>query len=68
MMLPKPNFQQMSLPELRQYVLAHREDLEAWQEYTSRPRPHAVYVDAEQSPAEQETRLRELLEQKASNP
>ena len=28
--------------ELRHYVLAHREDEEAWDEYVSRPRPNAV--------------------------
>ncbi|MGH1395142.1 MAG: DUF6887 family protein [Trichormus sp.] len=25
----KPNFEQMSVPELRKYVLAHRDDMEA---------------------------------------
>jgi hypothetical protein len=66
MMSPKPNFQQMSLQELRRYVLAHRDDLEAWQEYASRPRTNAVYFDSEMSPSEQETKLRELLEKKAN--
>ncbi len=66
MILPKPNFQQMSLQELRHYILAHRDDLDAWQEYTGRPRTNAVYFDSEMSPSEQETKLRELLEKKAN--
>jgi hypothetical protein len=35
-MTPKPDFQQMSRKELRQYVLAHREDEEALRIYMTR--------------------------------
>lgn len=34
----KPNFKEMSLKQLRKYVLAHRDDEEAWREYADRPR------------------------------
>ena len=61
-MSQKPNFSEMSLPELRRYVLLHRSDREAWNEFASRPRPEAVYFDANLSLSEQETKLRELLE------
>ncbi|WP_181280566.1 DUF6887 family protein [Aphanothece hegewaldii] len=43
MMLPKFNFKEMSLQELRRYVLDHRDDEEAWEEFTSRERPNATY-------------------------
>ena len=36
--MTKPNFKQMSLKELRKYVLVHRDDEEAWREYADRPR------------------------------
>jgi hypothetical protein len=52
----------MSLQELRRYVLAHRDDREAWQEFTARERPNAIYFDADLSLAEQERKLQELLQ------
>ncbi len=61
-MSPQPNFKEMSLYELKCYVLANRDDREAWREFTSRPRPQAVYFDASMSLVEQETKLREILE------
>jgi len=62
MISPKPNFSQMSLQELRRYVLAHRDNQEAWQEFTDRERPNAIYFDREMSLSEQETKLQELLQ------
>jgi hypothetical protein len=62
MISPKPNFSQMSLQELRRYVLAHRDDQEAWQAFTHRERPNAIYFDREMSLSEQETKLQELLQ------
>lgn len=62
MISPKPNFSQMSLQELRRYVLAHRDNEEAWQEFTDRERPNAIYFDREMSLSEQETKLQELLQ------
>lgn len=64
-MSPKPNLKEMSLYELKCYVLANRDDQEAWREFASRPRPNAVYFDTSMSRSEQETELRELLEKKA---
>lgn len=61
MMSSKPNFKQMSLKELRSYILAHRDDQEAWEEFTSRERPNAIYFDKDMPQSEQEKRLRELL-------
>jgi|GEM_PF-1764785 len=58
----KPDFREMSLHELRRYVLAHRDDSEAWQEFTDRERPNAIYFDADMPLAEQQVKLQELLE------
>jgi hypothetical protein len=44
--MSKPDFQAMTLNELRRYVLAHRDDREAWDEFAARPRPNAVMVSA----------------------
>lgn len=62
MMSPKHNFTEMSLYELKCYVLANRDDREAWQEFTSRPRPNAIHFDNDMSLSEQEETLREILE------
>jgi hypothetical protein len=59
---PKPNYRQMSLQQLRRYVLAHRDDDEAWQEFTHRERPNAIYFDTDLSLLEQQTKLQELLQ------
>ena len=61
-MSPKPNFREMSLQELRRYVLVHRDDEEAWREYAKRPRPNAIYFDTDLPLSEQETKLQELLQ------
>jgi hypothetical protein len=62
MISPQPNFREMSLQELRRYVLAHRDDREAWQEFTDRERPNAIYFDTDMPLAEQERKLQELLQ------
>ena len=62
-MLPKPNLQKMSLKELRKYVLSHRDDEEAWQEFTSRERPNAIYFDKDMPLSEQKSKLKELLQE-----
>jgi hypothetical protein len=62
MKLSKPNFQAMTLNELRQYVLAHRDDREAWNEFAARPRPNAVMVSADTPMAEQERIVKELVD------
>ncbi len=62
MKLSKPNFQAMTLNELRRYVLAHREDKEAWDEFAARPRPNAVIVSADTPVEEQERIIRELVD------
>lgn len=54
----------MSLTELRRYVLAHRQDQEAWDEFVSRPRPNAVRYPYTEDPQEIEDNLREFLESK----
>ncbi len=36
------NCKEMTLKELRHYVLRNRHDQEAWREYADRPRPNAV--------------------------
>lgn len=55
------NFKEMSLQELRSYVLRHREDIEAWEEYASRPRPNAVTIPADMPQEEQDRLLEELI-------
>ncbi|WP_373541532.1 hypothetical protein [Chamaesiphon sp.] len=60
--MSKPNFQAMTLNELRRYVLAHREDKEAWDEFAARPRPNAVIVSADTPVEEQERIIRELVD------
>ncbi|MBW4644773.1 MAG: hypothetical protein KME23_17720 [Goleter apudmare HA4340-LM2] len=40
--MTKPDFQQMTLDELKNYVLAHRDDEEAFQTYITRKRALAV--------------------------
>ncbi|WP_198648971.1 hypothetical protein [Cyanothece sp. BG0011] len=68
MMSPKPNFKAMSLQELKKYVLSHRDDQEAWQEFTHRDRPNAVYFDTDVPLETQKQRLQELIEkEKYSN-
>ncbi|MGL5941898.1 MAG: DUF6887 family protein [Waterburya sp.] len=54
----------MSLNELRKYVLANRHDQEAWEEFTSRPRPDAVTFPYTENPQEIEDSLRDFLESK----
>ena len=55
------NFKQMSLKELTNYVLAHREDQEAWDEYVSRPRPNATIIPADIPLEEQQQIFEDLL-------
>jgi hypothetical protein len=62
MKLSKPNFQAMTLNELRKYVLAHRDDREAWDEFAARPRPNAVMVSADTPVEEQERIIKELVD------
>jgi hypothetical protein len=54
-------FKEMSLKDLTNYVLAHRDDREAWIEYASRPRPNAIRIPADLSPEEEEKIFTELL-------
>jgi hypothetical protein len=60
--LSKPNFQTMTLNELRRYVLAYRDDKEAWDEFAARPRPNAVMVSADTPIEEQERIMKELVD------
>jgi hypothetical protein len=62
MKLSKPDFQAMTLNELRRYVLAHRDDKEAWDEFAARPRPNAVMVSADTPIEEQERIVKELVD------
>lgn len=54
----------MTLNELRHYVLKHREDQEAWDEYVSRPRPNATIIPAD-IPLEEQQRIFEDLLRKS---
>ncbi|MGB5633268.1 MAG: hypothetical protein WBM44_14560 [Waterburya sp.] len=57
------NFKEMSLKDLTKYVLAHREDQEAWNEYVSRPRPNATIIPADIPLEEQQQIFEELIRQ-----
>ena len=57
-----PNFKAMNLNELRRYVLAHRDDKEAWNEFAARPRPNATLVPADTPIEEQERIIKELVD------
>ena len=63
----KPNFKQMSLTELRKYVLSHREDMEAWDEYADRPRPNSILVTDDTPTIQQEQIINRLIQQKKSS-
>ena len=52
----------MNLNELRRYVLAHRDDKEAWDEFAARPRPNAVMVSVDTPVEEQERIIKELVD------
>lgn len=58
------NFKEMSLRDLTKYVLAHRDDQEAWDEYVSRPRPNATRIPAD-IPLEEQQRIFEDLLRKS---
>jgi hypothetical protein len=60
--MSKSNFQAMTLNELRRYVLVHRDDKEAWDEFAARPRPNAVMVSADTPVEEQERIIKELVD------
>jgi hypothetical protein len=60
--MSKLNFQAMNLTELRQYVLAHRDNREAWDEFAARPRPNAIMVPADTPMEEQERIIKELAD------
>jgi hypothetical protein len=61
MKLSKPNFQAMTLNELRRYILAYRDDKEAWDEFAACPRPSATMVSADTPLEEQERIIKELV-------
>ena len=62
--MSKTDYKEMSRKELKQYVLTHKEDLEAVRELFSRPTPNAVYFGADMSIEEQGAKLKELLQKK----
>ena len=53
----------MSLKDLTKYVLAHRDDQEAWDEYVSRPRPNATIIPVDIPLEEQQRIFEDLLHQ-----
>jgi hypothetical protein len=59
--MTKPNFKTMTRKELKQYILIHRNDEEAWSEFTSRPRPNSIHFPANMPIEEQEAKLKELI-------
>lgn len=57
------DYKSMTLNELRHYVLKHRDDREAWDEYASRPRPNATRIPADIPEEEQQRIFEDLLRQ-----
>ena len=60
--MSKHNFQAMTINELRRYVLAHRDDREAWNQFAARPLPNAIMVPADTPIEEQERIIKELVD------
>jgi len=54
--MSKPDYQAMSRQELKQYVLTHRDDLEAIRELFDRPAPNAIWFAAD-TPIEEADRI-----------
>lgn len=52
----------MTINELRRYVLAHRDDREAWNQFAARPLPNAIMVPADTPIEEQERIIKELVD------
>ena len=52
----------MTINELRRYVLAHRDDREAWDEFAARPRPNEIMLPADTPIEEQERIIKELVD------
>jgi hypothetical protein len=61
--MSKPDFKTMTRKELKQYILTHRDDEEAWEEFTNHPRPNAIHFPANMPIEEQEARLKQLIEE-----
>jgi hypothetical protein len=61
------SFNEMSMKELRRYVLKNRHDQEAWEEFTSRPRPKAITIPADASSEEMERILGEAISKQSEN-
>lgn len=64
----QPNFYQMSRPELRKYVLSHREDDEALRIYMDRMRTEPGVTRFTLTPSQQDMKkLEEFLKAKRDN-
>ncbi|VEP18933.1 conserved hypothetical protein [Hyella patelloides LEGE 07179] len=55
------NFKEMSLKDLTNYVLAHRDDQSAWDEYVSRPRTNATRYPAPKNQKESDDQFEDFL-------
>ena len=56
------NYKKMVLKELRKYILANRQEQEAWDEFVSRPRANAITIPADTPLEEQERILRDAID------
>lgn len=64
----QPNYGSMNLDELRQYVLTHREDIDAFHTYVDRSKASGRMITIDPSDPEWEKGLEERLRQVPSDP
>ena len=65
-LMTKLNFKEMNLKELRKYILAHRDDDEAWSEYAARPRNSTLFPPSQSFDQYKEV-IEKLLQKKESS-
>lgn len=62
--MSKPNYQEMTRKELKEYVLANRDDLEALEELFSRPSENAIHFRNDTPIEEAEAIIKQHREKK----
>jgi hypothetical protein len=61
------NYNEMNLDQLRQYVLTHREDLQAFQHYIDRSKSSGRMITVNTNDQEWEDNLNQKIKQSISN-
>lgn len=66
-MISNNNYDAMSLDELRQYVLSHRENIKAFQHYVDRSKSSGRMITVKMNDSEWEDNLNQQIQQSISN-